>query len=288
MSDNKEKFFKKNILVDSKSNDDKLINEMAGELLAKTRCELNISLDDISKELNLDIGKVIALEKNDFDSLGAPVFAKGHLKKYAKFVKADEAQVIADYCQLNQEKEIQPFITPKKRIYQSTSFKSLYAGIAVFFVLTLTYLFFAYSSTDSEQPVIKEIKPLSNFEELNTKIIPNIEIFEEKEEATENNQEILIFPDQVPEIEKITEIPETELSIIYTGDCWTEISDADGNRLFFDLARSGNIVELSGNAPFNILFGDVANAALSVNGKPFDIRELDKRGKTARLTILGL
>jgi cytoskeleton protein RodZ len=260
---------------------------MAGELLAKTRRELNISLDDISKELNLDIGKVIALEKNDFDSLGAPVFAKGHLKKYAKFVKADEAQLIADYCQLNQDNEIQPFIAPKKRVYQGTSFIPLYIGIAVIFVLTLMYLFFSNRSTDSEQPVIKEIKPLSNFEELNTKIIPNIEILEEKDETIENNQEILIFPEQVPEIEKVIEIPETQLSIIYTGDCWTEVLDTDGNRLFFDLARSGNIVELSGNAPFNILFGDAANAALSVNGKPFDISELDRRGRTARLTILG-
>ncbi len=47
------------------------------------------------------------------------------------------------------------------------------------------------------------------------------------------------------------------LSLTFTGDCWTEISDATGRRLFFDMGRSGRTVDLSGQAPFEALFGNI-------------------------------
>ena len=48
----------------------------AGKRLAEARQAQNISVFDIAKELHLDELKVNALEENEFDVLGAPVFAK--------------------------------------------------------------------------------------------------------------------------------------------------------------------------------------------------------------------
>ena len=45
---------------------------------------------EVAKELHFDEPKVRALERNDFEVLGAPVFAKGHLRKYAQLVGVDE------------------------------------------------------------------------------------------------------------------------------------------------------------------------------------------------------
>ena len=63
---------------------------VAGERLAIARRELQISVLEIAKELHLDEAKVRALERNEFDVLGAPVFAKGHLRKYAELVHVAE------------------------------------------------------------------------------------------------------------------------------------------------------------------------------------------------------
>ena len=68
-----------------------------GERLAEARREQLFSVLEVAKELHLDEPKVRALERNDFDVLGAPVFAKGHLRKYAQLVGVDEADVFADY-----------------------------------------------------------------------------------------------------------------------------------------------------------------------------------------------
>ena len=59
---------------------------VGGERLAASRRERGISVHEIAKELHLDEPKVRALEENRFDVLGAPVFAKGHMRKYAKLV----------------------------------------------------------------------------------------------------------------------------------------------------------------------------------------------------------
>ena len=90
---------------------------------------------------------------------------------------------------------------------------------------------------------------------------------------------------QLPTVE--TGALEMRLSITYLGDCWTEVSDASGRRLFFDLGKSGRTVNLTGEAPFNVLFGDAANVSLVVNGASFDIPARDRRGQTARLTLTG-
>ena len=80
---------------------------------------------------------------------------------------------------------------------------------------------------------------------------------------------------------------ELRLRISYSGDCWTEITDASGRRLFFDLGREGRTVELSGEAPFNVLFGNSEFVSLQVNGSDYDLSTAARRGRTARLTIAG-
>ena len=89
--------------------DDEPRSPVGGERLAEARRELQIPVIEIAKELHLDEYKVRALECNDFDVIGAPVFAKGHLRKYAQMVKVDEADVMADYYQLNLHPPADPY-----------------------------------------------------------------------------------------------------------------------------------------------------------------------------------
>ena len=314
MSSEKDKTSKKNTPDNTKNVNNQLINYMAGELLAKSRRELKISLSDIAKELHLDEIRVTALERNDFRSLGAPVFAKGHLRKYAKIVNVDEVKVVADYCELTEENEVPPLVISKREIYKNISLKPLYLGLIIVSVIVALYFFLTNQDIDSKQSSIESVKPFSGLEELNMESSPNIMPSNNENEIIESNQDIFSLNDQLaeeksneeesledqfPEIESpqepyveqkdITVMTETQINIIYSGDCWTEILDANGNRLFFDLARAESIVELSGIAPFDILFGDVASVSLLIDGEPFNIAESDRRSNnTARVTVSGL
>ncbi|MGB5344877.1 MAG: helix-turn-helix domain-containing protein, partial [Woeseia sp.] len=102
---------------DTRSPDDAVRSgPQAGERLAEARRLRKISLPDIARELHLDEPKVQALEENRFEVLGAPVFAKGHLRKYAEIVGVSIEEVMADYRALTSADIAPPVVgEPRQR-----------------------------------------------------------------------------------------------------------------------------------------------------------------------------
>jgi cytoskeletal protein RodZ len=93
----------------------------ANARLAAARRAHEISATDIAKELHLDELKIRALEKNDFGLLGAPVFAKGHLRKYAELVGVPVDDVLADYYELNRSAGAPPVVGPVRKFKRDIS-----------------------------------------------------------------------------------------------------------------------------------------------------------------------
>jgi cytoskeleton protein RodZ len=75
------------------------------------------------------------------------------------------------------------------------------------------------------------------------------------------------------------------LVLEYSGDCWTEVTDANGERLFFGLGHAGQTVSRNGTPPLRALFGDHNNVSVTVDGAEFPISAGARRGNTARVTI---
>ena len=61
-----------------------------------------------------------------------------------------------------------------------------------------------------------------------------------------------------------------KLKLRLTGDSWVEIHDRDGNRLYENLARTGDEISLAGTAPFSVKLGFSQAVSLEFNGEPFD------------------
>ena len=267
---------------DETAQDEESPGPMAGERLAEARREQQIAVIEIAKELHLDEYKVRALECNDFEVIGAPVFAKGHLRKYAQLVKVDEADVMADYHQLNRSAAAPPVISIRPKPRQVMSPGPWVAVIVVIVVAATAYWWFATRETASEPPVTGEIAPLPQESEPVAEQQTDV-----ADEVVADDPIVSLDPEPVAAVVIPTDDSAMRMSITYSGNCWTEITDASGRRLFFDLGKAGRTVNLSGEAPFNVLFGDAANVSLEVNGSPFEIPAADRRGRTARLTITG-
>jgi cytoskeleton protein RodZ len=264
--------------------DEESQSPVGGERLAQARRALQIPVIEIAKELHLDEYKVRALERNDFDVIGAPVFAKGHLRKYAQMVKVDEADVMADYYQLNRSSGAPPLVPKRQRTRQVVSPGPWAAAIVVIIIVVSAYWWFTSRETPPVRPVTGEIAPLP--QESGPAAVETDET-EALEQPEANEPEVDADPEPVAPPIAVTNSFDLRLSVTYSGDCWTEITDASGRRLFFDLGKSGRTVNLTGEAPFNVLFGDAANVSLTVNGASFNIPATDRRGRTARLTITG-
>ncbi len=268
-----------------------------GERLANARREQQISVDEIAKELHLDEGKVRALERNEFDVLGAPVFAKGHLRKYAELVNVDADGVLADYDQHERAEELPPVVSTRRRPRQELSPGPWIAVIVVVIVVATAYWWFTSRPMQSETtpnadaPPANDERMIAEPQETDDSMIV---VPPETDDSMivvppATDEEMVAEPEAVeaPADEPAIADGQLRLLLTYTGDCWTEITDASGRRLFFDLGKDGRSVELSGAEPFNVLFGNPGNVRVRVNGEDFSLPPSIRPGRPLRLSISG-
>jgi cytoskeleton protein RodZ len=81
-----------------------------GEQLLRGREAMGLSLAQAAERLHVDPAMIDALETGRFVALGAPVFVRGHLRRYAELVGAPEAELQAQYAAM-QEASIAPDLT---------------------------------------------------------------------------------------------------------------------------------------------------------------------------------
>lgn len=280
-----------------------------GERLAEARREQQIAVIEIAKELHLDENKVRSLERNEFDILGAPVFAKGYLRKYAQLVHVNADDVLADYYQMNRAADAPPVVPSRQRPRQELSPGPWIAVIVVIILAVTAYLWFArpeIPATVSPEPAEAEagagsetaaedvIDLQPNADDNPVEDAPLQDAASESSAADEPVAEPELRSPQRP-VEPVVEetsspvIAEGQVRVLltYTGDCWTEVTDATGRRLFFDLGRDGRSVELSGAEPLNVLFGNPGNVQVVVNGDDFAMPETARPDRPLRLTLSG-
>jgi cytoskeleton protein RodZ len=65
-----------------------------GALLRTARESRGLSIEEAADRLRLNEALVLAMEEDRFGLLGAPVFARGHLRNYAALVGAPEREVM--------------------------------------------------------------------------------------------------------------------------------------------------------------------------------------------------
>ena len=92
---------------------------------------------------------------------------------------------------------------------------------------------------------------------------------------------------QAPPASAATGAAELQLELSYRGDCWTEVTDANGRRLYFGLGTDGRNISVSGVPPLRVLLGDNDNVSLMVDGRAYPVPASALRGNTARLMITG-
>lgn len=258
-----------------------------GERLAEARRAQQISVLEVAKELHLDEHKVRALERNDFDVLGAPVFAKGHLRKYAQLVGVDEDDVFADYYKLTRQDVAPPIIVGRRRVSQELSPGPWIAVIIVILVAVAAYWWFAVYSSNPTTSTAPESSPQEPAVQQ-----PDASIAGESRQAIPEAVAEQPDPESVAAEAEPVEAPaatpgEVALSLLFLGDCWTEITDASGRRLFFDMGRTGEAVDLTGVPPFSVLLGNVDNVSISVDGRDYPVASNNPGSRTARLSIVA-
>lgn len=280
---------------------------VAGERLAEARRARGVSLDEIARELHLDGTKVRALEQNDFARLGAPVFIKGYLRKYASLVGLSGDAVLADYERLNPSTS-PPIIRLRTQPKQGTPGPWIATGAVVGVAALGAWWWFASGSAVTDRgTAVVDPAPVESSGTEGAEDRPALDVVGESEPLTDapaGEFEVEeTAPPQMPatdqEAPDVAAAREEEeqgvdtapaagqvaLQLSFSGDCWTEVTDANGDRLYFGLGTEGRTVAVEGEPPLQVLVGDSENVSVTVAGSPYTIPRSARRGDTARFTI---
>lgn len=257
---------------------------VCGERLAQARREQQISVLEVAKELHIDEAKVRALERNEFGVLGAAVFAKGHLRKYAQLVGVSQDDVLTDYYKMTHTLELPPIVGSRPRVQREISPGPWIALVIIVLVAAASYWWFVARPTAASVPApVPEAVNTAQVEPEAAAPAQDPDAAAGETVAVAETPVVTEAPAAVPD-----QAPEgtLRLSLSYTGDCWTEITDAMGQRLFFGMGQAGRNASVEGAAPLDALFGNIENVSVMVDGRNYPLRPNTPGSRTARLTIV--
>lgn len=136
-----------------------------GQILKEAREEKKLSVRDVSKDTNIAIKFILALENEDFSQFPAETFIVGFLKTYSDYLKIDTASIINQYKRSKIE-EAPPSneevtIVSQKRMPTITLDKSnltTYISAAVIFIAIFLLSYWLYDSIDFTNPNSNEVE----------------------------------------------------------------------------------------------------------------------------------
>ena len=102
-----------------------------GTWLRRQREVREIGLREIAESTKISIRYLEALEKDRFDVLPAPVFAKGFLREYARFVGLDDEEVVNYYLASQSDAPVEEEEASTKGATTPSPPYALYLGLAV-------------------------------------------------------------------------------------------------------------------------------------------------------------
>ncbi|HVO47680.1 MAG TPA: RodZ domain-containing protein [Steroidobacteraceae bacterium] len=78
---------------------------------------------------------------------------------------------------------------------------------------------------------------------------------------------------------------EAQVTLHYSADSWTEVYDASGARLFYDVGSANSVRTLKGTAPLRIVVANAAGVAVEVNGRSAPIDKMSHADGSAQFIV---
>jgi cytoskeleton protein RodZ len=256
-----------------------------GALLGQERERRGLSVQQTAEALHLDAWIIEAIESDRFLALGAPVYAKGYLRKYAAMLGLAPDVIVARYDALSDtppEPTPVPIITttppPRPKWPKFLGWTVIAMLLVAIGLLAYRFAMPQMSSTsttnqDAEPVVSSLVAPAT---EMPATVTPPVvtrsaEPAPSSDEAKAKSQEsaasqaapVAAAPAATPTTS--TSAAATRLTLEFKDSSWVEVYDAAEQRLFYDIGQPGRSRVLTGAAPLNVVIGVASAVSVRVN-----------------------
>lgn len=282
---------------------------LPGTRLKAERERRGLSAQKAADELHLDRWVIDALEADDYQRIGAAVYAKGHLKKYAALLGLPVAEIMASYessAPLRTEPAAAPsmLLRPHENSQSSRPMPGLQIAAGVAIVLGIGILWWrpwhahAKSLVGAATPAAQAPIPAPE-----TRMAPVLEPAAAASPGTANEappgtaSALLSVPAAAPTDRSaavgapaITEPPaapvpgsgRARLRLSFSANSWVEIHDASGKRTFAGNGLANSVKTVSGIAPMQVYLRFGNGVQLEINDRAVAIGPQFFTGDVAR------
>jgi cytoskeleton protein RodZ len=247
-----------------------------GARLRDAREKNALTVLQAAEKLHVDARLLEALEAQNFAALGAEVYVRGHLRRYAELLGESPSRLLELHA--GGTPAAAPDLTriPRSEPASDSSRLMLPALLVVggFGVAGLLWWLLGMQS-EKAQPLSAaapaEIAPASAVPGPGMSMPPG------EAAATASRPP--------PPAGTGPSAGRAQLALKFSAPSWVEISDADGRRLLHGLIESGSARTLTGASPLRVILGNAPAVALQVNERPVALAGLVHRDGSAHLLI---
>jgi cytoskeleton protein RodZ len=286
-----------------------------GQTLREARVAKDLTVDQIATELRIEARQLAALEDNRFEQIGPVVFIKGYIRQYGQRLGLDPRVLMDIYGRQTNIEEVQ--VRPSKPIKLRDE-----RQITVWIVAVLVLLLIAVglgvwwlngggfefkpasrgalspaasagpAPAVAAEPAPAEPTPAAvetaSAQPANDTAAAPAEVERPRAPAA--------TPPPAAAASGATTVVATSggvsrgatpvsLDLTFDSESWAEITDARGQRLFFELGTTGRHTVLRGEPPVSVTFGNGDAVRLIVDGERYPIPTQGRQGKLVRFTI---
>jgi cytoskeleton protein RodZ len=264
-----------------------------GQILREAREAQGMSLDDAAMRLRLMHRQVAAMEADDFESLGQPVFARGFVRNYSRLLGLAPEDLLARMQGAPAE---QAAVTQSESPLPSSWLTSpwpilLLLGLLV--VVAVPVALYLWLNSDVDDGPDKRAPSVAQ-----TRSVPAVVPAPVAAPTDAALQPELVEPGVLPAPAAATDAPAEAtapaapatpvasgvLHLEFGAEAWTEIKDASGRMLQRQLNPAGSRIDVHGQPPFEVVIGNAAQASLTYNGRPIDLKPFTD-STVARFTL---
>lgn len=226
-----------------------------GARLRREREARALTTQQAAEQLNLDVLVLEALERNDFAALGAPVFAKGHLRKYANLLGLPEADLVTAY-ERSKAQPSEPTLVPKSREEMMpargrSKLPLVIGGVAAFLVAA------GLAAWISENG-------------LRLPSLPDLPFGGSETSAATSPPTAVDTPPQATSAQvapPVVQLPgQVSMQLRFAAESWIEIYDASGKAVLYDLGQAGTERSVTATAPLSVTIGNAPGVTLEIDG----------------------
>ncbi|MEO5702316.1 MAG: RodZ domain-containing protein [Gammaproteobacteria bacterium] len=289
----------------------------AGKLLRAAREARGMTALQVAGKLRLDVKHIEAMERDEFTTLVAPVFARGYLRSYAQFLELSPDTFVKSY---ENQKGPMPMVLHGRSVLSGEDSDVSDRSISwIIYIIILASLILGVvwwqtqgtfkfgedqpvANFDSESPPdpqevvepmadtsppatspptgLASVSPVSAGAPAVTLPPKQIATIAQPADVPAQPQ-----PSAAPSVTQPHEISATvaapSVVINLTAESWVDITDADGNRLVYKMLPAGTSKTLNDlKLPLKVVLGNAAGVKLEYNGQPFDHSRYSRNGVT--------